>query len=138
MHPLDRGRASYYCYREARMSLCDQFVSVRVSLSWRLCLSLLLAGLFLYNPFLGKAGFDGGLIVRHPASHRATVGASELQHFTAAEGRDALSGPDTVDAAPVSALMDLTAQTIIRSSENVPPPQQFLWASLWFRPPPVR
>jgi outer membrane protein TolC len=46
------------------------------------CLVLFL----LYNPYMVAPSSPDGLNIRHPASHRATVGASELQHFSPANG----------------------------------------------------
>ena len=42
---------------------------------------ILLVGLFLYNPFLAAGRASGNLMVCHPASHRGTVGSSELEQF---------------------------------------------------------
>src|SRR5690349_24532253 len=48
---------------------------------WQVAVCFLLAGLFLYYPFLISYREDGDLTVCHPASHRATVGSSELEQF---------------------------------------------------------
>src|SRR5258706_4508499 len=48
---------------------------------WRIFTCLLLAGLFLYNPFLAAYPSAGNSAVCHPASYRATVGSSELEQF---------------------------------------------------------
>jgi hypothetical protein len=50
-------------------------------------LCLLLANLFLYNPFLAGADCFGGLNLCHPPSNRATIGSSELQQFRVTNGR---------------------------------------------------
>src|SRR5580704_11658762 len=44
---------------------------------------MLLVFLFLHNPYLSAPGSAGGLNVKHPASHRATVGSSELERYSA-------------------------------------------------------
>ena len=54
---------------------------------WQLCVSLLLIALLLYNPFLALASHSDGLTYQALARHRATVGASELDHFTPVQGR---------------------------------------------------
>jgi len=41
---------------------------------------LVLATLLLFNPFFAAPRSGHNLEVCHPASHRATVGASEMQH----------------------------------------------------------
>jgi hypothetical protein len=120
------------------MSSSDQLRSVRGALPWRLFFVVVLAGLLLYNPFQGSAGFGAGLNVGHPASHRGTVGASELQHFTNAAGRDRVSAPDIAEEAPVSPLPELNAGTIVHFSKEVLPALRIHCANLWFRPPPAR
>jgi hypothetical protein len=60
----------------------------------RVWLCLLLAGLFLYNPFLAGAGSFGGLNLRHPPSNRATIGSSELQQFRVTDGRSTIAIPE--------------------------------------------
>src|SRR5271165_5685736 len=55
----------------------------RLSTQWKSVPCIVLALLFLYNPYLVGPCASGSLNVEHPASHRATVGSSELQHFTA-------------------------------------------------------
>src|SRR5271167_3439716 len=49
---------------------------------WRVCVSILLIGLVLYNPFLAMKIHSDGLAYSALARHRATVGASEMQHFS--------------------------------------------------------
>jgi hypothetical protein len=106
--------------------------------TWRVLVCFLLAGLFLYNPFLVGHRENGGLAVCHPASHRATVGASELEQFS----------PRVQSLAPLPDLnvvrifLDPTA---LAPSTAVPaadrdrdiPPQKVFYSSLWFRPPPA-
>jgi hypothetical protein len=98
---------------------------------------LLLAGLLLYNPFLVALGSGAGLNVHHPASHRATVGSSELQQFASAAGQDSIAFADSSLEHDSSFLPVLTGMKLWHSSPQVLPAQQFLCASLWFRPPPV-
>src|SRR5271166_2433709 len=63
----------------------DQVFKRRGQLSRSLrVVCILLIGLILYNPFLGLIHSPAGLSVDHPPRNRATVGASELQHFSPA------------------------------------------------------
>jgi hypothetical protein len=92
----------------------------RTASYWRGWVCLFLALLMLYNPFAASLSSDGALNICHRASNRATVGASELQHFSFANGRD----PRLTQSLP-----DLPRETSL--------PQQIFGASLWFRPPPA-
>jgi hypothetical protein len=105
---------------------------------WQVALCLLLAALVVYNPYLSAADSGVGLSVRHSASFRATLGASELQHFTPKDSGAILAATATL------ALAHFLQFRLAESSERptgvtqrVAPPQQALPASLWFRPPPA-
>jgi len=74
--------------RESRMRFPNDIAARRAVSNRYAWVCLLLVLLLLYNPFLMAPGSDGGLNVRHPASNRATVGSSELQHFTSAARQD--------------------------------------------------
>jgi hypothetical protein len=93
----------------------------------------LLTGLFLYNPFLAGANSFGGL---NP-SHRATIGSSELQQFRVTDGRFALAIPEAASIGFYASVPDDFVGVSEGLSEDDFLPQQFLCASLWFRPPPV-
>jgi len=96
-----------------------------------------LAFFLLYNPFHTSLRGTSSLEVCHPASHRATVGATELQHFTPAAGWDPFSTVDLAEVeAPVSLLV-VAAETALAIPRLVVPAQQFFGAGLWFRPPPA-
>jgi hypothetical protein len=105
--------------------------------SWEVCVCLLLAALILYNPFLAGADSVAGLSVRHPASNRATVGASELQHFTPAEKSASLLSGDglLLFALLIPHSLHPSGQRITTTS-IYPAAVQHLAPSLWFRPPP--
>jgi hypothetical protein len=98
---------------------------------------VLLAFLFLYNPYLSAPNSAGGLNVEHPASHRATVGSSELERYspTGNERAHAFVAVffETFFSFPAHA--DSHSFPIERSELQLP--QQVLCASLWFRPPPA-
>jgi hypothetical protein len=105
---------------------------------WQVAVCFLLAGLFLYNPFLISHREDGDLTVCHPASHRATVGSSELEQFPQ---RDkvvaALPDLDVVEVAidQTVVISPTPRQTIDREADASP--QTGFSSSLWFRPPPA-
>jgi hypothetical protein len=99
-------------------------------------LCLLLAVLFLYNPFLAVPANGSGLQVRHSVSNRATLGASELQHFTAKERHvfppesGCLIGDLLFGNTPV-----LEMGTFGSTETRLP---KVAWpVNLWFRPPPI-
>src|SRR5260370_42409086 len=64
---------------------------------WQILTCVALAGLFLYNPFLAASRATDSLSVCHPASHRATVGCSELERFTQANDAALAFLPDLAD-----------------------------------------
>src|SRR5271163_3675702 len=68
-----------------------RFAKWRVAPKWQIGICLLLVALIIYNPYLAGAESGAGLCVRHSASNRATVGASELQHFSPIDGRSILA-----------------------------------------------
>jgi hypothetical protein len=95
-----------------------------------------LALLFLYNPFMATPGIPGVLKVAHPTSYRATVASSELQHFSAPEG--------PLDVVFVEAWLESfepigteQSHAFVCLADDAPPPLQFMYANLWFRPPPA-
>jgi hypothetical protein len=101
---------------------------------------VLLAGLFLFNPFLAANLASGNLTVCHPASHRATVGSSELEKFAPPNNTAAAVLPNIADAQEFIPL--LTAANPIQRQyaereEIVVTPQTGFSSSLWFRPPPA-
>src|SRR5437016_14177850 len=73
---------------------------------WHVWVSFFLALFLLYNPYMAAPSSAGGLNVRHPASNRATVGVSELQHFSPADGRDQLSTHTTAPVEPLASLSE--------------------------------
>jgi hypothetical protein len=99
------------------------------------CLALAL--FLLSNPFLILLRAPGDPSVRHPVSNRATIGSSELQHFSPVFGQDA---PDTSSTQAKPERLPVRSERPVRTERN---DQEFLTAapefsaSLWFRPPPV-
>lgn len=112
-------------------------ISARHAASNRqVCVCVLLVLLLLYNPFLMAPGSDVGLNVRHPASNRATVGSSELQHFSPIVGKNCgslldLAVTEIFTTPPITIPEDLSG-----ADHTFIPSSQFSPASLWFRPPP--
>jgi hypothetical protein len=104
---------------------------------WQSLVCFCLALFLLYNPYLAAPGSTSGLNVRHPASNRATVGASELQHFSPAGGKHKLATPAVVSIEHFFSIPDLSSQAFEFFPQVVSPAQQFFGSSLWFRPPPA-
>jgi hypothetical protein len=107
------------------------------TLRWRAWVCLLLVFFLLYNPFAASLSSGSALNVCHPASNRATVGASELQNFSLANARDALSTRDNATVGTVALFSEATARAFERTPQVTSPQQQFFGSSLWFRPPPA-
>ena len=105
---------------------------------WRAWICFCLVFFLLYNPYMGAPNFTDGLSVRHPASNRATVGASELQHFSPADGRDKLSIHVTATVETLASFLEVSPEAFRLHPQVVSPAQQFFGSSLWFRPPPAR
>jgi hypothetical protein len=98
---------------------------------------LLLALLFLYNPYLNAPASAGGLKVQHPVSHRATVGSSELEKYSSPSSPDAHLFVAVLFAKVISFLPSSNSRASLPQSSELLPSHQFLCASLWFRPPPA-
>jgi hypothetical protein len=101
---------------------------------------VLLAGLFLYNPFLAAGRASNNLTVCHPPSHRATVGSSELEQFTPPNDTAAAFLPNLADTQELLPRLPATISTQRQSfevEEIVATPQTGFSSSLWFRPPPA-
>jgi hypothetical protein len=98
---------------------------------------LLLALLFLYNPYLSAPASAGGLNVKHSASHRATVGSSELEKYSSPSTPNAYLYVAVFFENVISSLPSNSSLSLLPQSAELPPSHQFLCASLWFRPPPA-
>lgn len=97
---------------------------------------LVLAGLLLYNPFLALIHSHTGLSMQDLPRNRATVGSSELQHFspvTNALTADIVAARCMGNIVPVlqekefHLAIDATPSTVILRDFS---------SNLWFRPPP--
>ena len=105
------------------------------SYGW-VCLLLVLS--FLYNPFLSTAAAGEGLRVRHCASHRATVGASELQQLAPMGDEATQLVADFVLAEVFVAVPELSSGFFPPCPKQLIPPQKVFCSNLWFRPPPAQ
>ena len=98
---------------------------------------LALAVLFLYNPYLAVTPTSSVLNVHHSLSYRATVGSSELQHFSPTDARKILA----LSVATVLSWLDSPAIPIVSRVTVVSPHPacafDVVCADLWFRPPPA-
>jgi len=111
-------------------------VEVKRRAVWNVWVCLLLVGLLLYNPFLALVTPSDGLAYQALARHRATVGASELQHLAQVHRHDAQ--PDVL----VAEIFTGVVQTKEFSATALQPAtlrqQMEQISDLWFRPPPHR
>ena len=121
--------------------MATRYATIRLSSIplWRILTCVLLAGLFLYNPFLAVSRASGTLTVCHPASYRGTVASSELERFTAPSSGVAALLPD---AGALQILVPRLAANVSEPRhyvevEVVATPQTGFSSSLWFRPPPA-
>lgn len=99
-------------------------------------LCFVLAGLLLYNPFVGLLSSSDGLSYDHLARNRATVGASELQHFSpVSNSADAQTELD-VDT-PATGLLHVVCEEWLHADlQEAHPPQAEFFAEFWNKPPP--
>jgi len=106
---------------------------------WQVLTCVLLAGLFLYNPFLAIGTYSGGLTVCHPASYRATIASSEVEQFQKPNSYSIMLLPSVTDAQVLVPQLAANISAPRRYvEENVAPtPQTGFSSSLWFRPPPA-
>jgi len=105
---------------------------------WQMCISALLIALVLYNPFLVLTKHTDGPEFHRLASHRATVGASEMDHFTPvqAEKVELEAAVEEIGAASLIAEKNGPPAPDFLQEEALPP-QTELITSTWFRPPPT-
>jgi hypothetical protein len=98
---------------------------------------LVVAIFLLSNPFLTLFRAPGDTAVRHPVSHRATIGSSELQHFSPVSGQGT---PEASVAGNDSERIPARVEWPVRTTgdeHRVRAAAAELPASLWFRPPPA-
>ena len=137
--PIDRIRQSYYRSKESpEMKDALQGCATLAALKRHHWICLFLAFFLLYNPFHTALCGSGSLDVCHRASNRATVGASELQHFTPTTGWDSLPTVDLGEGEVPAFRPVVMAETPVAERPLAIPAPQFFGSGLWFRPPPAR
>jgi hypothetical protein len=98
---------------------------------------LVLALLFLYNPFFTIYGSSGVSAVRHPVSFRGTVASSELRRSLLKQVQLKI---DALDEAILEAVRPPEAScphSVALPDEPLRSTQEAVLESLWFRPPPL-
>jgi hypothetical protein len=119
------------------MALLNPLPPAKASLRALLCPILVIS--FLYNPYLTARVATDGPNVRHPFSHRATVGASELEKYSPVVAANAYPGLELsfVRALPVVADCRLTFFLAVPSSGQPQNRRSPFQGAIWFRPPPT-
>ena len=103
---------------------------------WQVFLCLVLVALMLYNPFMGLWGSNDGICYDRLARNRATVGASELQHFSPVSSDTTQTELD-IDV-PAMGLMQVVREELSRTDlQEVSPPQSDFFTQYWNKPPPA-
>ena len=103
--------------------------------SWHIGLSVLLAILILYNPFAAMCNSHGASEMHTLQRNRATVGSSELQHFSTIQDdrwQTDLGSEENREEIAVPPVDFLTRG--FEREEEVPQPD--LAPKVWSRPPP--
>jgi len=99
---------------------------------------LALAILFLYNPYLTLASPSSAQPnVQHSLSYRATVGSSELQHFSPTDARKIYAIPIAVATTWLEFPLNFLVGQAAEVSTHHLCAYQLVCADLWFRPPPA-
>ena len=104
---------------------------------WQVCLCLLLIGFVLYNPFSALIAHSDGLSYQALARHRATIGSSEMQHFSPIQGESAQLEA-TVQRICVELVVERNEQPFPTFQVESLPQRPELTTSVLFRPPPTR
>ena len=105
--------------------------------TWVAIFCVLLAALFLYNPFVALVSPAGDMAYHSLSRNRATVGASELQQFTP---RKTLHIPLALFFVSFVTSVSQPLRHTWRSAHFVEAritPLSEIPCNLWFRPPPV-
>ena len=119
------------------MLTCSNPRSLQGRSTWVALLCVLLAALFLYNPFVALVSPAGGVAYHSLSRNRATIGASELQQFT----------PQETPHLPLPLFFVSFVASTLQPLRHTWRPAHFVEArirplseipcDLWFRPPPV-
>jgi hypothetical protein len=104
---------------------------------------LLLAVLFLYNPFFTIYGSPAHFSVKHTLSYRGTVASSELRRSLIQQVQPNVDAPQEAEFEVIRALQNGSASYFYTSAfytsadEPSISTQDIFSAALWFRPPPA-
>ena len=102
---------------------------------WRVSICALLIGLVVYNPFAALTSASNGLAYQALARHRASVGASEMQHFAPVKAET--GQPDLTVATQKGELPAPRGEEARLECGRVHLPLLLEgMTSHWFRPPP--
>ena len=102
---------------------------------WRASLCVLLIGLVVYNPFAALTSASNGFAYQALARHRASVGASEMQHFAPVKAET--GQPDLTVATQKGELPAPRGEEARLECGRVHLPLLLEgMTSHWFRPPP--
>ena len=100
-------------------------------------LCLILAVLFLHNPFFTIYGSSGVPAVRHPLSFRGTVASSELRRSLVKQVQPKIGGLDEAVFDVVTPSEADRCNSFVVPYEQLTSGQEAVLESLWFRPPPL-
>jgi hypothetical protein len=89
------------------------------------------------QPYLALTSSSASLSVSHSASYRATVGSSELQHFSPTDGRKTLTPQIAILFDWFESPSNSSAEQSIETNTPDSHASKILCADLWFRPPPA-
>jgi hypothetical protein len=98
---------------------------------------VVLAVLFLYNPFFTIYGSSGVSAVRHPVSFRGTVASSELRRSVLKQAQPKIDVLEEaiLDAVGLPEVFGPNSAAV--TDEPFRSTQEAVLESLWFRPPPL-
>jgi hypothetical protein len=108
-----------------------------LSAKHRALLCLVLVFSFLYNPYLTAQVSAEGINVRHPFSHRATVGSSELEKYSPVVGQDTYVALDVCLVRECVILRDSATYSFLPYRNEPVKLPAFPPGSILFRPPPA-
>jgi hypothetical protein len=97
---------------------------------------VLLGAFILYNPFAALCFSHGSVEIHTLQRNRATVGASELQHFSPVQD-DTRQADLTLEANPEQLMAPAENFAARGFEQEVELPQSDIMAKVWSRPPPL-
>jgi hypothetical protein len=103
---------------------------------WCAGVCLVLAVLFLYNPFFTIYSSSGVPAVRHPPSYRGTVASSELRRSVVKQVQPKIDATEEAIFDAVTLPETAYRDSVVVAYELPRSMQEAVLESLWFRPPP--